>query len=177
MSQLPTVEVLLGSIISKYFEAVDQKYDNVGFCDAQLGTIIHNGFTHAFLVNGMSAATFAYQSLFMLMSFQLDSISSEVLRTFERLESLRLAIQHRKEKQMNAYNEPLAFLITLDKGGAEIFTLTLEVDHSLCKPFSRCICQSARYRVRLRQILKGMKCEAVLSALITRFISSSRSGE
>ena len=198
MSQLPTVEVLLGSIISKYFEAVGQKYDNVGFCDAQLGTIIHNGFTHAFLVNGMSAATFAYQSLFMLMSFQLDSISSEVLRTFERLESLRLAIQHRKEKQMNAYNEPLAFLITLDKGGAEIFTLTLEVDHSLCKPFEPMhlsICplsgsltsDSERYEVRgslvrphnaiyfefpfrrVRMIMGGIQTEG--GDIVTRFVA------
>jgi hypothetical protein len=137
MSELPTMEVLMGSVIAKYFEHVARQDESVGVSEQQLASIIHQGFTHAFLLNTTSAGRFMYRSVSMLLSFEQKSVSSDAIRIFRLLESLPSSVYPEKgELQMNSTTS-FQFVMTLDKNGdTESFVLELQ-EECLALPICR----------------------------------------
>lgn len=133
VSELPTVEVLLGSVVSKHFEEASWR-ENSYIGDEQLATIIHDGFTQAFLINAISTARFSYQSLAVLFSFASESIPHAAIETFQSLQSLQLISQSERKITMRTLPTDYFLDMTLDRGGVERFNLHLDQDPSQCVP-------------------------------------------
>jgi len=143
MNELPTVEVILGSVISKYFEVLFESEQDFAVSDTQLATVITEGFIHAFVLNARSGVTFSWHSLTMLSSFQPGFMSPAIINSFKSLESLPLAIEHSETRRstMRIATEPISFTIRLDKGGEEDFTLELETGEcQIFEPLELSIC-------------------------------------
>lgn len=133
MSHLPTVEVLIGSIISKYFEQVAEEDDSSDVSEEQLTEIIRKGFIDAFVINAYSAATSFYHGLSLWSSFAENCITSEVILTF--LGSLQSRSE--KEKMEMITTTPYFFTITEDRdGSSELFDMEL-IEECLSAPLCR----------------------------------------
>jgi len=123
VSELPTVEVLIGSIIGKYFEHVAGQDERLEVNEGHLASIIHKGFAHAFLVQARSTETHLYGSLSRLRSFGQKYISSDLLRVYQVLQSVNL---EKGELRMNGTTTRYQFVMTLDRNGdTESFVLEL----------------------------------------------------
>ena len=111
MSELPTVEVLIGSIIGKYFEHVASQDEGTKVNEGQLASIVHEGFAHAFLVQARSAGTHLQGSLSRLRCFGQKYISRDLDRIFEVLQSVNL---EKEDLEMNGTTTDYDFDMVLD---------------------------------------------------------------
>lgn len=123
VSELPTVEVLIGSIIGKYFEHLAGQDEGKKVTEEQLASIIHNGFAHAFLLNAYSAATQLYGSLSILSGFVQKQLPSDLLSIFQVMQTVNL---EKENLTMASTRTDYQFEITLDSNGdTESFSLEL----------------------------------------------------
>lgn len=146
LSPLPSIEVLLGSILHEYFSAVFQNKD-LGD-ESTLSRVIHCGFETALGLNALDAIRVTYKSLLSMLTVAGDAMSfrsqlvMELLKSFE-LDELTSA--GRETVMDKVTREEWFYELQLDRTGeSETVTLILYTNPAHCEavgPFGLRLCR------------------------------------